>query len=208
MYDPDVCEGDDRVDDSLSVDLNVVEIGGVDVAAFEVADSSGASEVIDLWDKPEASLPDPSLHWQFRSADEHNRIRITQNSFYILRSRERLRLPTGLAAYCRAIDETIGEMRIHYAGFVHPLFGWNREDGKKGTPLIFEVRGHDLNVSLIHHEKLARLTFYRMSEDAEEDDGVKTPYNEQELQLSKYFRKWPATLERRSDGSVTPKSTT
>src|SRR5262249_44191726 len=36
------------------------------------------------------------------------------------------------------------EMRIHYAGFVHPLFGRDRKDGKVGTPLIFEVRGHDV----------------------------------------------------------------
>lgn len=29
----------------------------------------------------------------------------------------------GVAVYCRPSDETIGEMRIHYAGFVHPGFG-------------------------------------------------------------------------------------
>jgi hypothetical protein len=56
-------------------------------------------------------------------------------------------------------------MRIHYAGFVHPWFGLNRGDDKEGTPLIFEVRGHDLPTVLGHKEKLARLEYYRMSKD-------------------------------------------
>jgi hypothetical protein len=41
--------------------------------------------------------------------------------------------------------------------------------------------------------------------DGEEEEGVKTPYNDQELKLSKYFRKWPSDLELREDGSVFPK---
>ena len=97
-------------------------------------------------------------------------------------------------------------MRIHYAGFVHPFFGWTRADGLRGTPLIFEVRGHDLNVSLIHREKLARLTFYRMSLDPQEDNAAHTDqsYNEQELKLSAYFGEWPANLSLENDGSVHP----
>ena len=53
--------------------------------------------------------------------------------------------------------------------FVGPIktnqvfFGKNRKDKKEGTPLILEVRGHDVNVSLQDKEKMARLIFYRMS---------------------------------------------
>jgi dCTP deaminase len=113
-----------------------------------------------------------------------------------------------VAAYCKAIDETIGEMRIHYAGFVHPFFGLDRTDGKRGTPLIFEVRGHDLDVNLIHRERLARLTFYRMSEDATksgEDSPQQKEYNNQELKLSGYFGEWPEELTLNHDFSVVPR---
>ena len=79
-------------------------------------------------------------------------------------------------------------MRIHYAGFVHPLFGLDRKDGKTGTPLIFEVRGHDVEVLLSNAEKMARLTFYRMSKDCE--SGTPSEYSDQILQLSKFFGKW------------------
>ncbi len=100
-------------------------------------------------------------------------------------------MPKGIAVYCRAIDETIGEMRIHYAGFVHPFFGLQRSDSEQGTPLIFEVRGHQVDVNLIHGEKMAHLIFYRMSEDATaEQQAEKSPYMDQSLQLSKYFASW------------------
>jgi dCTP deaminase len=187
------------------VDLEPDKIGGLPVAAFEAIIPTGTAVQLELWKK--SDKPQPWSFWRFQNADHHQRLQINKNSFYILRSRERLRLPAGVAAYCRAIDETIGEMRIHYAGFVHPFFGLNRGDGRTGTPLIFEVRGHDLNVSLIHREKLARLTFYRMSEDAKPDESApdKTVYNEQELKLSSYFADWPKALTSSSDGAVSPK---
>lgn len=113
---------------------------------------------------------------------------IRKEKFYILRSKERIALPGGIAVYCRAIDETIGEMRIHYAGFVHPWFGRDRSDKKEGTPLIFEVRGHGANVNLKHGEKLANLVYYRMSKEAERPSDE--DYNNQELKLSAFFKNW------------------
>jgi dCTP deaminase len=110
-------------------------------------------------------------------------------------------LPDGVAVYCRAIDEAIGEMRIHYAGFVHPFFGSGREDGKPGTPLIFEVRGHDVDVSLKDGEKMARLIFYRMSRPCIKKKK-KDSYTEQTLKLSAIFAAWPENLEVAGDGSV------
>ena len=122
--------------------------------------------------------------------------------FYILRSKERLSVPAGIAIYCRASDETIGEMRIHYAGFVHPLFGLKRNDGKIGTPLIFEVRGHQVHVNLTDGEKMANLTFYRMSE-VSDGEARPTKYENQTLQLSKFFTQWPESLRKvDDDGTV------
>jgi dCTP deaminase len=205
LHHPD-CDARPRVDDTLSVDLLPSTIGTLPVAAFE-ASKPAAGDVIDLWKKSAGERPKPWPYWKFRNADKYQRLQVNQKSFYILRSRERLRLPQGVAAYCKAIDETIGEMRIHYAGFVHPFFGFDRTDGEPGTPLIFEVRGHDLDVSLIHREKLAQLTFYRMSEDASKPVGAagdQSDYNEQELQLSGFFEDWPSKLVLKEDGSVEP----
>jgi dCTP deaminase len=196
---------------SLSVDLSHDQVSGTGVSAFSASlQDPDSAAAIDLWKKPEDQRPKPWDYWRFERVDENNRLRILTNRFYIIRSREKIHLPKGIAVYCRASDETIGEMRIHYAGFVHPFFGYRRPDGKRGTPLIFEVRGHDIDVSLMDREKMARLEFYRMSEDAEEPTTqsavkAKGSYDTQTLQLSGFFTGWPKEAEVDTDGSVRPK---
>ncbi len=179
---------------NLSVDLSGTEILKKDrslyknkIAAFK--GKTEGNEVIDLWEHKEEDKPSPNDYWECIKENRKKRLLIKRDYFYILRSKERLCLPEGIAVYCRAIDEAIGEMRIHYAGFAHPFFGKNRKDGKEGTPLIFEVRGHSLDVNLKDGETLAKLEFFRMSEDCGPDNKKKN-YNEQELKLSKFFREW------------------
>lgn len=184
---------------SLSVSLSVAEIGepsgakraGVAIRSKPWADGRTA---VPLWETDHK--PDPCDYWNIEAADEQHRLYIEKDSFYILRSKEKLYVPKAIAIYCRASDETMGEMRIHYAGFVHPYFGLFREDGTQGTPLIFEVRGHQVPVILADGEKMANLIFYRMSEDAPElsEDEKKREaegYGSQSLTLSKFFANWP-----------------
>jgi dCTP deaminase len=121
-------------------------------------------------------------------------IEIETEKFYILRSKERFRLPNDVAVYGQAVTETLGEIRIHYAGFVHPLFGFLRKDNK-GTPLTFEVRGHNVRSFLRDGEALAKIRFYRMSAPhkltkKETEKAQDDLYQNQELQLSSYFKKW------------------
>jgi dCTP deaminase len=187
-------------DGSLTVDLTDAEVGGLPVAAFSSKPAADSDEPVPLWEEEEANKPDPCKHWRFVRADEKKRLKIEETKFYLLRSKERIAVPKGIAIYCRASDETIGEMRIHYAGFVHPHFGRLRNDNLWGTPLMFEVRGHQVHVSLADGEKMAKLIFYRMSEDAPETTVGE--YGSQSLKLSKFFRKWPSKLKGNDDGTV------
>ena len=168
-------------------------------AAAFCAEAPRNNEPIPLWETE--PKPDPCKYWELIKS-EAGRLTIEANKCYILRSKQTISVPPGIAIYCRASDETIGEMRIHYAGFVHPRFGFGRDDGAKGTPLIFEVRGHQVQVSLAHGERMANLMFYRMSQDATEDANgcvSATGYDKQTLQLSKFFADWPERLESTSD---------
>ncbi|MBI4460284.1 MAG: 2'-deoxycytidine 5'-triphosphate deaminase [Acidobacteria bacterium] len=203
--------GEESSDGSLGVDLTPVDIRGVQVVAFCARKEN--SKPIPLWEEDrDEDKPSPCDYWRFVTPDKPNRLRVKQDEFYLLRSKEKISVQKGVAVYCRASDETIGEMRIHYAGFAHPFFGKKRPDKPAGTPLIFEVRGHQVDVSLAHGERMARLIFYRMSEDCAErkaDSSIekrsKNPYQDQSLQLSKFFRDWPPKLERISeDGIVEP----
>jgi len=175
-------------DEYLTVDLSGTNIPGAGKCHAFRAKVDKDHDDIDL--RP-GKLANPWEYWdplKNESDDRESRLKIEKNYFYILRSKERLSLPPSVAVYCRAIDETIGEMRIHYAGFAHPFFGYERQDGKDGTPLMFEVRGHDVDISLGDGEKMGRLVFYRMSQDAKCPE--ESAYGDQTLQLSKYFRDW------------------
>lgn len=195
-----VLHGSDQPDGSLSVSLTNEVIGGCPAAAFCASPQLSSAEAIPLWEE-QGKKPDPCRYWKFIQADRTKRLTIERENFYLLRSKEKISVPAGIAIYCRASDETIGEMRIHYAGFAHPLFGRCRSDRENGTPLIFEVRGHQVNVTLADGEKMANLTFYRMSQDVTAADDA-SPYQNQSLQLSKFFDHWPETLKVGHDGTV------
>ena len=188
--------GRDQPDGFLRVDVSPIRVNAKPVAAFCAKPEN--QNPVNLWvdkDKNGKPLnrPDPTTYWDFAES-QNGRFRVRQPNFYILRSKERMMLGRGVCVYCRAIDETIGEMRIHYAGFVHPYFGYPAEaEQKPGTPLIFEVRGHDVDVLLNDNEPLARLQFYRMSQDCPEtpDRAMLSPYNDQTLRLSQFFDDFP-----------------
>jgi dCTP deaminase len=114
---------------------------------------------------------------------------IDVDRFYILRSIERLCLPDDIAVTGMAYSENLGELRIHYAGFAHPWFGMERQDQKKGTPLIFEVRAHSFPIVLRHEEVFATIKFYKMSKPIPPKDKEPEPndYTNQELKLSNFF---------------------
>lgn len=190
-------------DGSLSVDLSPAEISGTATVAF-CSHRSDQHQPIDLWKhKKSEERPSPCSYWRFHGNDTESRIRIKPGAFYILRSKELISVPGGIAVYCRATDETIGEMRIHYAGFAHPWFGKDPNNSDfTGTPLIFEVRGHDVSVNLRDAEKMARLTCYRMSEDVIWDEKYKSEYHNQTLKLSGIFQDWPSNIDVAEDGAV------
>jgi len=199
-------------DDSLTVSLSEATVGDTKGkpcvgVALRSKDADISSGHVPLWKQEHRSdKPAPGNYWDIEVADQNKRLLIRPDIFYILRSKEKLHVPKGIAIYCRASDETMGEMRIHYAGFVHPHFGLFREDGKQGTPLIFEVRGHQVPVSLADGEKMASLIFYRMSEDApltaEEELEEAEGYGSQDLKLPAFFQNWPKQIERNADGTV------
>jgi dCTP deaminase len=181
-------------DGFLSVNLKDVEVGKGQFGCAFCANTKRAG-AISLWKEKAKPLPDPKGFWKLQKSSKgltetqsERYFKINKDAFYIIRSKELISLPAGIAVYCRAIDETIGEMRIHYAGFVHPLFG--RERQIWGTPLIFEVRGHDVEVTLTDGEKMARLTFYRMSDHCKVNKKQKSGYEEQSLKLSGFFAAW------------------
>ncbi|MCK4783515.1 MAG: 2'-deoxycytidine 5'-triphosphate deaminase [Desulfobacteraceae bacterium] len=130
---------------------------------------------------------DPHKYWEPIKAKD-GAILLEPDRLYILRSKERLSIPSHLALECKSYTTQMGEWRIEYAGFAHPYFGSMRNDGK-GAPIMFEVRGHNVPTILTHEIPLGNVRFLRMSQPAAEPDKKPT-YEEQELTLSKCFKPW------------------
>jgi dCTP deaminase len=111
------------------------------------------------------------------------------NEFYILASKEKLHIPPDMAAEMVPIDPTMGEFRVHYAGFFDPGFGYT-EQGRPGSRGVLEVRSHEVPFVLDDGQMVCRLEYERM---AETPDGLygqigTSNYQGQELKLSKHFR--------------------
>lgn len=186
-YYPDMLlddKGKDGTSSGIALSLQPEQIMGKNVSAFAAKQTE---KLIDLTQKEPLN---PNDFWELVTAqgtsDEDLRINIDPERFFILRSRERFNVPSDVCVYAQAVTENLGEIRIHYAGFVHPGFGASRAD-RKGTPLIFEVRGHNATTYLRNGEILAKIRFYKMSKETEPEESF---YSSQELTLSKYFGKW------------------
>jgi len=132
---------------------------------------------------------DPRHFWEPVEAPD-GAIELKTDRLYILRSKEHLRIPGHMALECEAYTETMGEWRIEYAGFAHPWFGRSRPEG---SPLIFEVRGHNIPTILTDGIPLGNVCFKRMSQPAPEPGKPEDygQYEKQELKLSGCFKDWP-----------------
>ena len=111
------------------------------------------------------------------------------NEFYILASRERIRIPAEVAAEMVAFDPMMGEFRVHYAGFFDPGFGV--VDGREpGSRAVLEIRSYEVPFVLEDGQPIGRLAFERLAEPPVRlyGAGIGSNYQAQGLKLSKHFR--------------------
>ena len=148
------------------------------------------SDVIDV-DKP-GHYPAQEF-WEPIHARLDGRLILDPEEFYILASRQKMRIPADLAAEMAPIDPAIGEFRVHYAGFFDPGFG----DGSGHTPsahAVLEVRSRDVPFLLEDGQPVGRLVFEKLSGSADQLYGASlvSNYQGQGLKLSKHFREFRA----------------
>ena len=85
---------------------------------------------------------------------------------------------------------SVGEFRVHYAGFFDPGFGTDEAHGA-GSKGVLEVRTHDTPFLLEHGQIVARLVYEPLTERPSRLYGESgSHYQNQGLKLSKHFRVW------------------
>ncbi len=166
---------------SVGVDLSA------DIVGFRGRRHAG---VIDL-DKVEGH--DPRDFWEpleRRASSRPGELLLDPGEFYILASRETVEIPVTQAAEMTPIDPSVGEFRVHYAGFFDPGFGVDEAKGA-GSRAVLEVRTHDTPFLLEDGQIMARLVYEPLTRRPTRLYGEGgSHYQSQGLKLSKHFAPW------------------
>jgi dCTP deaminase len=132
---------------------------------------------------------DPAEFWEPIKRPARDGYILEANRFYILVSKERIRVPPDYAAEMVVYDAGAGEIRTHYAGFFDPGFGFG--DGSVlGTKVVMEVRAREVPFLVYDGQISFKVWFERLRSRPTRVYGVglASSYQHQTLSLSKHFR--------------------
>jgi dCTP deaminase len=166
----------------MSVDLAGQNCGGI--IGYK---SRKNSHVVDLSKKNYYNIED---FWEPIHKNDKGNLILEPEDFYILSSKEKIRVPHEYAAEMVAYEAGSGELRTHYAGFFDPGFGYGPDGDILGTKAVLEVRAHDVPFMITDGQTFCKLTFERMMEIPEKVYGPKigSSYQFQGITLSKQFK--------------------
>ncbi len=166
----------------LTIDLSG-DLGRRGLVGFKAKKHTG------LIDIDAVAAYEPVEFWDPIYATPKRRLVLDPNEFYILASREPVKVPPEFAAEMVAYDTQVGEFRAHYAGFFDPGFGYSAGDGP-GTRAVLEVRSHKVPFILEHGQIVGRLVYERMAQPPDTLYGaaIGSAYQAQGLKLSKHFK--------------------
>ena len=179
--------------DETNSSTALVREGGIEIAVSLACDQT--TGIVAYRGKNNAPLVDLEKtyscdhFWDTITGCANSRLILNPGDFYILASREKVRIPLTCAAEMVPFDPSVGEFRIHYAGFFDPGFGYG--DGSiSGTPAVLEVRAHEAPFVIEHGQVVGRLVYSHMIQEPDRTYGtdIGSSYQRQELALSRQFR--------------------
>ena len=117
--------------------------------------------------------------------EKDNHLTVKKNKFYILRSKEKIRIPPSLAGEMIPYDTGIGDFRAHYAGFFDPGFG-----DPNGSYAVMEVKTNELPFLIEDGQTIARIKYEKLNKSSNIIYGINinSNYQYQGLKLSKHFK--------------------
>jgi dCTP deaminase len=125
--------------------------------------------------------------WEPIRANPKYGLILDPDDFYILSTREFVKVPRDWAAEMVAYDTMVGEFRVHYAGFFDPGFG---EGAGNESKAVLEVRSHEVPFLLEHGQLVGWLRYERLAQspDRAYGEGIGSSYQRQGLALAKQFK--------------------
>jgi dCTP deaminase len=184
VYHPDDNPAEAQIDKGLKISVNLVGNEESEIVAYKAKKNAPA---IDLGNIDHYV---PEEFWDAKRSVGKKGLILDPGDFYILASKERICVPPQCAAEMVAIDPSIGEFRIHYAGFFDPGFGYGTGE-LRGTPAVLEVRAHEVPFLIEDGQIVGRLTYMRLLScpDIIYGAAIGSSYQRQALTLSKQFKR-------------------
>jgi dCTP deaminase len=184
LIDTDESSGRFDIDRGLRVTVDL-EGNGSDVVAYQ---AKRFAPPIDL---SKINHYDVADFWQPIYKSEKRQYILEPGEFYILASKQRVRVPADLAVEMLPYDLATQEFRVHYAGFFDPGFGYGRDGEIPGTRAVLEVRANEMPILLEDDQFVGRLNYYNMSAKPSKVYGgtIGSNYQQQGLALAKQFRR-------------------
>jgi dCTP deaminase len=172
------------LDRGLRVTVNLEANHENEVIAYKARTNAPVIDVIRV------DYYSPDEFWEARYQTSNKSLILDAGDFYILASRERVRVPPEFAAEMVPFDPSDGEFRVHYAGFFDPGFGYGSND-IKGTRAVLEVRAHEVAFQIEHGQLVGRLHYMPLLSRPDKIYGmdIGSSYQQQALTLSKQFRR-------------------
>ncbi len=127
--------------------------------------------------------------WEPIKRTRQDSLLLEPEEFYILASKERIRVPPAYAAEMVAYEAACGELRTHYAGFFDPGFGYGQGE-LRGTQVVLEVRPHDVPFLIHDGQTFFKVVYDSMLQRPTQVYGAAlgSSYQRQGLTLSKHFK--------------------
>ena len=140
---------------------------------------------------------DPEEFWEPIPRPAKGYVIIEPGVFYLLATRERIKIPEDACAEMAPYDVSAGEIRTHYAGFFDPGFG-GTGPGTTGTVGVMEIRGRELPFCLRDGQPVCRMDFEpldRVPDILYGQSSKESHYTSSGASLSKFFRRREAVWE-------------
>jgi dCTP deaminase len=198
IYDAAGSPGKTHIDDGVVITVDLEGDDGSDTVAYK---ARGSDLLIEL---DRINYYDPADFWEAIPRPADGRIILDTGGFYLLGSKKRVRVPLDHAAEMVAHDPSMGEFRVHYAGFFDPGFGYGANGEIPGTKAVLEVRAYEVPILLEDDHLVGRLHYYPMASKPGRVYGasIGSSYQKQGLALSKQFKRPEAAPRNSISGSA------